>query len=111
MRIFSSASANTPDTLITGGAYSLALTLADTASGESGTLTFSGKLTGTFSANNSDLTNVFNSPTVQSLVLGGNTYMVTIGPYSPAGPPSASNAGSIAAFVEVTARTDGFLVE
>ena len=41
------------------------------------------------------------SPTVQALTLGGNKYTVTIGPYSPAGPPSASNAGSIAAHVDV----------
>ena len=103
LRIFSSASADAPDQLVTGGAYTLSLTLTDDASGTAGTLTFTGKLSGTFSSNNSLITNVFNSPTVQSLTLGGNTYTVTIGPYSPPGPPTASNAGSIAAHVDVVA--------
>jgi hypothetical protein len=107
LRIFSSASPNLPDSLVTGGAYTLTLTLTDSASGQSGTATFTGKLSGTFSANNSNLTNVFNSPTVDALVLGGNTYTVTIGPYSPPGPPTASNAGSIAAFVAVTPGAGG----
>ncbi len=107
LRVFSSATADNPDKLVTGGAYTLSLTLTDAASGASGTATFTGKLSGTFSANNSNITNVFNSPTVQSLVLGGNTYTVTIGPYSPPGPPSASNAGSIAAFVAVTPGNSG----
>jgi hypothetical protein len=107
LRVFSTAAASTPDTLVTNGAYTLSLTLTDATSGASGTMTFTGKLSGTFSANNSNITNVFNSPTVGSLVLGGNTYTVTIGPYSPPGPPSASNAGSIAAFVAVTPGNGG----
>jgi hypothetical protein len=110
LRVFSTATASTPDQLKTGGAYTLSLTLTDSASGQSNAnnpMTFTGKLSGTFSANNSNLTNVFNSPTMQSVVLGGNTYTVTIGPYSPPGPPSASNAGAIAAFVTVTPGTTG----
>ena len=114
LRVFSTASASTPDQLVTNGAYTLSLTLIDGTSptGPSGTVTFTGKLSGTFSANNSNITNVFNSPTAQSVVLGNtttgfNTYTVTIGPYSPPGPPSASNAGSIAAFVAVTPGTGG----
>src|SRR5271155_898684 len=37
LKVFSSASANTPDLLVTNGAYTLSLTLTDTASGQSGT--------------------------------------------------------------------------
>jgi hypothetical protein len=107
LRIFSSATADNPDKLNVGGSYTLSLTLTDSASGQAGTLTFTGKLSGTFSAANSNITNVFNSPTTQMIVLGGNNYSVTIGPYSPPGPPSASNAGSIAAHVDVVAGTGG----
>jgi hypothetical protein len=107
LRVFSSASASNPDKLTTGGAYTLSLTLTDSASGQMGTVTFTGKLSGTFSASNSNVANMFTSPMVQSLVLGGNTYKVTMGAYSPPGPPTASNAGSIAAHVDVTAGSGG----
>jgi hypothetical protein len=107
LRIFSSATSDTPDQLVTNGAYTLSLTLTDSASGNAGTLTFTGKLSGSFSANNSLVTNAFDGPTTQSVDLGGNTYTVTVGPYSPPGPPSASNAGSIAAHVDVTPGNGG----
>jgi hypothetical protein len=107
LRIFSSATAANPDKLQTNGAFALALTLLDNNSNVSGTLTFSGKLSGTFSAGNSLLTAVFSTPTTKSITLGQDTYTVTIGPYSPPGPPSASNAGSIAAHVDVTGVSGG----
>jgi PEP-CTERM motif len=108
LNVFSTASPSNPDQLISNGAYSLTLTLTDSASGQAGTLTFTGKLTGTFSASNSDLTNVFTSASTQTLDLGGNTYKVTIGPFSPPGPPLASSTpGSIAAHVEVTSDSGG----
>jgi hypothetical protein len=107
LRIFSSATASNPDKLVTGGAYTLSLTLTDTTSGTSGTVTFTGKLTGTFSAGSSLITNVFTSPTVETLNLGANKFTVAIGPYSPPGPPSASNAGSIAAHVDVSSLSSG----
>lgn len=105
--VFSTASPTTPDNLGAGAAYSLTLTLTDSASGQSssnaGNFTFTGLLTGTFSASNSNITNTFTSPTTESMVLGGNTYTVTIGPFSPPGPPSTTNiTGSIAAYVQVT---------
>jgi hypothetical protein len=102
LRAFSSATADMPDKFQTNGAYVLSLTLTDSTSGNSGTLTFAGKLSGTFSVGNANITSVFNSPTEQKVTLGNNVYDVTIGPYSPPGPPSASNAGSIAAHVDVT---------
>jgi hypothetical protein len=102
LRVFSSASSAKPDQLVKNGAYSLTLTLKDIASGQVGMLTFTGKLTGTFSIDSADVSNAFTGPTTQSITLGGNVYTVTIGPYAPPGPPTSSNAGSIAAHVDVS---------
>jgi hypothetical protein len=96
------ASPSTPDTLNSTGAYTLTLSLTDTASGTTGTLSFSGKLSGSFSKDSANITNSFNTPLQQQLFLGDNTYTVTIGPYSPPGPPDSTNLGSIAAHVAVT---------
>jgi hypothetical protein len=101
IRVFSSATPQSPDTLPAGSNYVLKLTLTDKDSGASGTLTFSGTLSGTFSASNANVTNEFTGDLSQTLTLGSHLYTVTIGPYSPPGPPSASNAGSIAAHVDV----------
>jgi hypothetical protein len=101
LRIFSSSTADNPDKLSTNGFFKLTLTITDNTSGDSGTATFSGKLSGTFSAGSSNITAVFDSPTAQILNLGKQDYAITIGPYSPPGPPSASNAGSIAAHVDL----------
>jgi hypothetical protein len=102
LRVFSSATPSAPDTFSNNGAYVLSLTLTDSTSANSGTLTFAGKLSGTFSTSNANITNLFSSPTEQKITLGNNVYDVTIGPYSPPGPPSATNAGSIAAHVDVS---------
>jgi hypothetical protein len=99
------ASVATPDTLNNTGAYTLTLALTDTASHQSGTLTFTGKLSGSFSKNSANITNHFNSPTIQTLFLGLNSYTVSIGPYSPPGPPDSTNLGSIAAHVDVSSIT------
>ena len=96
------ADPKTPDTLSNTGAYSLTLSLTDSTSGQTGTLTFSGKLSGSFSKDSANITNQFNSPTVQTLFLGNNSYTVSIGPYSPPGPPDSTNLGSIAAHVDVS---------
>src|SRR5262249_61631571 len=71
------------------------------------TLNFSGTISGSLSASHSNITNTFTGPTSQTTVLGGNTYAVTIGPFSPPGPPSSTNVGSISAFVAVTAPSGG----
>jgi hypothetical protein len=84
------------------GAYSLTLRLTDDASGETGTLTFDGVFNGTLSSSSADISTSFTSATSGTLVLGGHTYAVTIGDYSPPGPPGINNAGSIGAHVEVT---------
>ena len=101
LKASSLAASSHPDTLTSSGAYKLTLTLTDTTSGQSGVLSFLGKLSGTFSKDNANITNAFTGALTGTLTLGKNTYTVTIGPYSPPGPPSASNFGSIAAHVDV----------
>jgi hypothetical protein len=102
LRVFSSATADHPETLVSGGNWGLTLTLTDTTSGQTGNVTFTGKLGGKFSAAESNVTTSFTSAVTQFLTLGSFLYTVTVGPYSPPGPPSATNAGSIAAHVDVT---------
>jgi hypothetical protein len=102
LKASSLAPAATPDTLSNTGNYSLTLTLTDTTSGQSGNATFSGKLSGSFSKDSANITNQFLSPTTVTLFLGSNSYVVTIGPYSPPGPPDSTNFGSIAAHVDVS---------
>jgi hypothetical protein len=113
LRVFSSADPTTPDKLSTNGAYSFVLVLTDKASGDSAVLTFTGKLSGTFSAGNSNVANQFTGATVmvggqpvvgQEVTLGAFNYTVTFPAnyYSPPGPPLASNAGSISAHVALT---------
>ena len=102
LRTVSNAPATAPDTLHPQGAYTLTVQITDIESGTSGQLAFTGKLGGTFSDTNSNVTNKFTGQLTQQLVLGSHTYTVTIGPYTPPGPPNASNAGSIAAHVDVS---------
>ena len=100
IRTFSSASRSSPDS-ITNGSYSLTLNLIDSASGQSGSVTFTGMLNGTFSTTSSNLANMFTGPTSEQLTLGGHMYTISIGPYAPPGPPGAANAGTISAHVDV----------
>jgi hypothetical protein len=96
-------SASTKDeTFNQAGAYTLHLQVTDDASGQKGTVDFTGKLGGAFSANNAQVTNKFTGQTVQQLSLGGNTYTVTLAAWASPGPPTASNAGSISAHVDVS---------
>jgi hypothetical protein len=94
----SDAPASNLDTF-TGEKYNLSLTLTDPASGKSGTLTFTGKLFGTLGQGSANITSTFDSPTTQTLVLGNDTFKVTIGPFTPPGPPSATQSGAISATV------------
>jgi hypothetical protein len=106
IRTFSSAPRETPDT-VTSGNYSLTMNLVDSASGEKGSVTFTGMFSGTFSTTSSNLANTFTGPTSQTLTLGGHVYTVTIGPYAPPGPPGAANAGTISAHVDVDMDSGG----
>jgi len=100
LHAFSTAAYNTPDTF-NQAPVSFTLQLTDSASHTSGSLTFSGYFSGTITGNSSNVQLTMTSPTTESLTLGGNTYTVSIGTYTPPGPPGASNAGSLNAFVSV----------
>jgi hypothetical protein len=101
LRTSSTSPVSAPDTLTSNGAYSVSMTVTDAASGQSATLTFTGKLGGSFSSVNSNVTNSFTGQTSDTVTLGGNNYTVTMGGYTPPGPPTANNAGSISAHVAV----------
>jgi hypothetical protein len=92
----------------TNKTYSLSLVLTDLASTQSSNpLTFSGVFNGTVTTAKELLTNLFDSPTSRQVVLGGNTYTVTIGPYEGPGIPSDPNTGFIKAHVDVQEGTGG----
>jgi hypothetical protein len=97
---FSSATVNAPDHF-TNRNYSLILDLTDTASHQSGMLTFNGALNGTLSVTSANIKNTFLGPLTQHLNLGGNLYTITIGPYAAPGIPDATQTGSISAHVSV----------
>jgi hypothetical protein len=97
----STASWSNPD-VFTNAPVSFALKLTDTASSQFTNLTFSGAFNGTITANSSDVQLSFTSPTTATVTLGGNTYDVAVGTYTPPGPPGATNSGSLNAFVTVT---------
>ena len=100
LRTFSSAPRTTPDQ-VARGSYSLTLTLTDVGSGVSGQVRFDGYFSGTFSTTSSNVSNNFVGDVTKTLVLGSHTYVITIGPYAPPGPPNASNAGTISAHISV----------
>lgn len=103
LRVSSTAMADSPDSLSKNGAWKVGLTLTDSATGQSTTMNFSGQLSGTFSAANSNITNAFTGQTSYTWTANnGDQFKVSLVGFTPPGPPSASNAGSIAAFVQVT---------
>jgi hypothetical protein len=104
IRAFSSASRNHPDTF-TNSPYTLSLFLKDNTSGQSTTLTFHGVFNGFISATSANITTTFTAPLTETVKLGSNTYTVSLGNFSPPGPPDASNAGSISAHVAVNEFT------
>jgi hypothetical protein len=103
LQTVSSADDDHPDRF-TAQSYQLKLTLTDLASHAAGSLTFAGVFDGTISKLTSDISNTFTGPTTQTLTLGGNTYTVTIGAYTPPAPPNADNLGAIGAHAEVSVR-------
>jgi hypothetical protein len=96
LQVHSTATPAKPD-VFTNKSYTLGLVLTDQASGASASLAFTGQLNGTATAGSANITNTFTGIGIQSVQLGDNLYIVTIGPYTPPGPPSASNSGSIGA--------------
>jgi len=109
LRVSSTAPATGGDTLNTNGAWKVGLVLTDAASGtNSGTLWFTGKLGGGFSSSNSNVTNTFTGTTTYTWTANnGNVYTVSLTGYTPPGPPTASNAGSISAHVSVQTQDGG----
>lgn len=81
---------------------SFALQLTDPSATKPANLTFSGYFSGNITANSSNVQLTFSSPTSATVTLGGATYAVMVGTFTPPGPPGASNSGSLNAFVTVT---------
>jgi len=100
LRTVSSASDGHPDTFI-NRPYSLALTITDDHHQPllPSPITFSGVLNGTLSHNSAQLSNTFTSSQTQTFFNGN--LIVTIGPYTPPGPPGHHRQGSIGAEVVV----------
>ncbi len=83
--------------------YGLKLHLTDTASGQSGDLTFTAALQGTLTSTNSTLTSTFQGPLTQTLTLNGHIYSVTIDPsQTNVPPPGDSQPAQVNALVTVT---------
>jgi hypothetical protein len=101
IRTYSTAPPSAPDTF-TNKSYSLTLTLTDSASGASGTAVFTGIFNGTLTANSSNITNTFTSPTQAVLDLGNNQYTINLTAYTPPGPTGSLNAGGIGAHASVS---------
>jgi hypothetical protein len=110
LKVFSSATSANADVFgPTGGKYSLTLTLTltDLESRKVGALTFTGQLQGQFSKDEANVTNHFTGPRTEFLRLGTTLITVTMVSYSPPGPPSQANAGSITAHVTVSPLIQG----
>jgi PEP-CTERM motif len=101
LEAFSTADPSTPDTFV-DASYAISIALTDTMSGESGSLSFAGLFNGSLSTGAVNIDNEFTGEPEQSLVLGGRTYTVTIGPYTAPGVPGTPNLGAISASVAVT---------
>jgi hypothetical protein len=106
LRTFSEAVSNHPDT-ISNGNYTLSVKITDTNTGVSGVLAFTGFLSGSFSKDSANVKNTFTGLLSKQLNLGGDVFTVSMISYSPPGPPTATNAGSIGAHVDVAAGSGG----
>jgi hypothetical protein len=109
LKVFSSADPGAPDQIGSAGKYSLTLTITDTASGKSGSLTWDGQLNGSFSVSSSNvsstslsLVNNSQGGTNWFLKLGNNVFTISNFVYSPPGDPQDPHTGSIGAHVDVS---------
>jgi hypothetical protein len=100
MKTVSTADPSNPATF-TNVPYALTLTITDDASAKTGNLTFTGAFSGTLSASSAIISNVFTGPQTESVQIGDHLYTVQIGPFSPPGPPGATNSGTISALAAV----------
>ncbi len=99
----SSATSQNP-AKFTDAPYSLTLIITDGPSGKSNSMVFSGKFNGTLAQKSAIILNTFTNDQIQSKVIGDHIYTVNIGPFSPPGPPTAKNSGSISALATVTVQ-------
>jgi len=107
LSVFSTASSSSPNTLTTSGAYSLTLVLSANDNGTifSAPLTFMGKLGGSFASDSSNITNTPGPNSTQSVTLGSYTFTVTVGAYTPPGPPNQTLTGALGAHIDVSTVT------
>jgi len=112
LRVFSTATAGTPDTLAGSTNYALTLVLTVNDGGpHTASLTFTGKLGGAFSAESANVTNTFLDAGPKTVSLGSYDFTVSLIAYTPPGPPDQSNAGSMSAHVSVTTTQTADLPE
>jgi hypothetical protein len=90
-----------PDTF-SGQPYTLTLQLTDDPSGKSGTLTFTGRLFGTLTPIDANITTSFDAAT-KSLRLGSDTYTVSLGPLNGPATLNPTVVGTLMATVDVQA--------
>lgn len=103
LKLSSTASWNQPDTFTKNGAWAVSMVLTDSASGASNTMTFTGKLSGTFSALTSNVSDTFTGKTSYTWTApNGNKYTVSLDGATRPGPPTDNNAASISAYVSVS---------
>lgn len=85
------------------GKFSLALSLTDTASGQTGILTFNGLISGKLSSQTiNTLTATFDTPLSQSLTLGSHQYSVAVDSFANLPKPGATANVFLSAGVSVT---------
>jgi hypothetical protein len=99
LAVVTSAPSDNPDTF-SGQTYSLTMHLTDDPSGKSGTLTFTGTLTGSLSVQNVNIRTSF-SPATKTLVLGNDTYTVSLG--STTLGPDPTSVTALSATIDVRA--------
>jgi hypothetical protein len=90
-----------PD-VYTNAPFTASLTIVDGVNGLSGSTSFSGVFNGKISSGSSDVGFALTSPRSETIVLGNDIYTVTFLRYSPPGPPSAQNTGSMSAHIQIT---------
>jgi hypothetical protein len=100
---FSSAPVGTTDHFV-NSPFTLGLTVKDTASGQSGTTSFSGVFNGSLTPTSSSITATYDQ-SAHRLSLGSNLYTIQLTSYVAPGIPDSTAVGSIGAHVTVTLAT------
>ena len=85
IKTYSTAVATNPD-IFTAKPYAVTLSLTDLVSGTTGSLTFSGVLSGQLTFDSSNIGNTYTGLTTQQLILGNTVFTVTIGAFTAAAP-------------------------